>query len=493
MHEVFISYSRSDVDWVNEELIPVLRGLNIPYFIDDAISRNDRSLHANGIPFGADLRETLLSALAESTIILMVLTPEYRASKWCMWEESEAAKLRETPAPDFKAIPLILKLSPEGRMDPGPGHEDCNYVDMHDVTDRCQKMQSLLDSLGKKLPLTLELSLGTYSKRQLMESPELNSMVEKIRGGCNLTCERLNEILSILQVLLSIQAARDSSQALRTLENKNQPNYWESTTNKAKSLKTACEAIADALNSDYMTGHDFGLRSDFRTVNDSLVGLVAKIGSTELEPEVRTESRNQMLERVDRLLRDPTVSSQLSTGILERSKHIDPAVLANDIGSLGKFDHLPWNLGVKKEFEELTGACNQIRDALEELRKLVEVLQIMQGISKSTLRHDPASDDFSTRNLWTQVADDLVRAGSMGSRFWMDRLTDIGTSIRTNLNNADTKIPDDFELSIPDYQDTMKFSFTLLERDVSAAKNTLDKQTKNFGILYETLKKTRSA
>lgn len=94
MHDVFVSYSHSDKDWVRTYLVPLLRSWGLSVAVD----------HMNFIP-GQKLIRKILDSINDSKHVLFVCTPAFLRSKWCR-EELETVYLND---PDLlKAIPLVL-------------------------------------------------------------------------------------------------------------------------------------------------------------------------------------------------------------------------------------------------------------------------------------------------------------------------------------------------------------------------------------------------
>jgi len=74
-YDVFVSYSHKDREWVQKWLLPKLESAGVRVFID-----------FRDLKLGAPLITELERAIARSRVTLLVLTPDYLASEWTMFE-----------------------------------------------------------------------------------------------------------------------------------------------------------------------------------------------------------------------------------------------------------------------------------------------------------------------------------------------------------------------------------------------------------------------
>ncbi|HEX2932070.1 MAG TPA: toll/interleukin-1 receptor domain-containing protein, partial [Candidatus Binatia bacterium] len=94
MHDVFVSYSHSDKDWVRTYLVPLLHSWGLSVAVD----------HMEFIP-GQRLSRKITDYINDSKHLLFVCTPAFLRSQWCK-EELEIAHSNDPSL--LKAIPLVL-------------------------------------------------------------------------------------------------------------------------------------------------------------------------------------------------------------------------------------------------------------------------------------------------------------------------------------------------------------------------------------------------
>src|SRR4051794_35064786 len=117
--DVFISYSRQDLAWIEEELLPALEDLKVTLFVDDAAWRTWRGADlATGLRPGDEMKVALQAALAGSRFVLLVQSPEYFPSQWCRWEIALAEDLAR--AQQLNLLYFVLRKGRGGRLDPTP-------------------------------------------------------------------------------------------------------------------------------------------------------------------------------------------------------------------------------------------------------------------------------------------------------------------------------------------------------------------------------------
>lgn len=97
MPDIFISYSHADSDWVKNRLLPELEQHNFTSFIDHKDFRS-----------GASSVQEMERGVLETRRTLLVLTPEYLASEWCLFENLLAQTL-DPAAVQRKVVPVLLK------------------------------------------------------------------------------------------------------------------------------------------------------------------------------------------------------------------------------------------------------------------------------------------------------------------------------------------------------------------------------------------------
>lgn len=132
-HDVFISYSHQDSDWVGGELVPSLRTAGLAVFID-----------TGEILIGEILRERLEHGVSHSRHTVIVLTPDWLKSEWCRYEE-QLASANDPLRRRRNVLPLLLKP-----CSPGRGLDLLVYADFTIQGRRGAEMERLIRSLTAK-------------------------------------------------------------------------------------------------------------------------------------------------------------------------------------------------------------------------------------------------------------------------------------------------------------------------------------------------------
>ena len=130
-HDIFISYSRANKQWVREDLLPRLKEVGLKVLIDE-----------DDFPFGADLTDTIKDAVTRSRHTLAILTRFWLEGEWTK-HERHLIRNTDPSGKTRRLIPLLLEKCAVP--------EDIalvNYVDFTDVTRRQAAMAKLLRELG---------------------------------------------------------------------------------------------------------------------------------------------------------------------------------------------------------------------------------------------------------------------------------------------------------------------------------------------------------
>lgn len=94
--KVFVSYRRTDLDWVRDQLLTRLDIWKVNYVID----------HQDFLP-GKRIASTIRDFLRSSKNVIFVCTKEFLASEWCR-EELETVRAEDPGSIRGKAIPVVL-------------------------------------------------------------------------------------------------------------------------------------------------------------------------------------------------------------------------------------------------------------------------------------------------------------------------------------------------------------------------------------------------
>ncbi|MBV9157124.1 MAG: AAA-like domain-containing protein [Acidobacteriaceae bacterium] len=144
-YDVYVSYSHRDRDWVKSYLLPNLESAGLSVFIDP-----------DYLPGGAMWERRLDQAFNQSRNILLIMSPDYFASKWTEIEVGRAMRLLDDEH-GRRVIPILLK----------PAHvpaslQRIQWVNFTGRLDRIEPMQRLLQALG-----------ATHVSRTALESNQL--------------------------------------------------------------------------------------------------------------------------------------------------------------------------------------------------------------------------------------------------------------------------------------------------------------------------------
>jgi hypothetical protein len=132
-HDVFISYSHKDQDWVNNELLPRLEAAGLKVIID----------HRDFEP-GTPSLVNMERAVDCCRHTLLVLTPNWVASEWTDFE-SLLVGTTDPAARRRRLVPLMLeKCQPPARI------RLLTYADFTDPGRRDQETTRLIKSLAAR-------------------------------------------------------------------------------------------------------------------------------------------------------------------------------------------------------------------------------------------------------------------------------------------------------------------------------------------------------
>ncbi len=143
-HDVFISYSPKDREWVQNELLPGLEKQGLRIWVD---FRNIKS----GDSFTAEIEQ----AVQTSRKILLILSPDYLNNVWTQFEQSVVYKLEIS-----NWASRLIPVRKEKFVLPSP-LSNLNYVDFAEPDHLNIAWKQLLAALGK----------STTSASQEIESP----------------------------------------------------------------------------------------------------------------------------------------------------------------------------------------------------------------------------------------------------------------------------------------------------------------------------------
>lgn len=133
VHDVFISYSHADKEWVRGWLVPHLKAAGLRVCIDE-----------DNFEIGAPVLSNIERAAAESRKILLVLTPAWTKSGWTEFE----FLLRATYDPlnsERRVLPLMLE-----ECTPPKSISILSHINFTDPNEREKRLQQLVETINDK-------------------------------------------------------------------------------------------------------------------------------------------------------------------------------------------------------------------------------------------------------------------------------------------------------------------------------------------------------
>jgi hypothetical protein len=178
-HDIFISYSRANKDWVRKDLLPRLKEAKLSVFIDE-----------EDIEFGANLMDSIGQAVEKSRHTLAVLTPFWLNGEWTTHERN-LVLLADPSGKSRRLIPLLLE---ECELPKNIAH--LNYVDFRDVTKRQAALDKLLRELGRtqkdiNQAVTDSAQKGLRALIDLMRSPAVHDAVGDFEENREQACQQI--------------------------------------------------------------------------------------------------------------------------------------------------------------------------------------------------------------------------------------------------------------------------------------------------------------
>ncbi|KAK7255609.1 hypothetical protein RIF29_29023 [Crotalaria pallida] len=144
-HDVFISFRGKDVrhglrnDLINELRDKEIGGREIDVFVDDRLER------------GNDILPTLLKKIERSQILLVIFSPRFATSTWCLEELCKMIKCCNRSGTQI-LIPIFYHVSPSEVRDQSGNYESA--LSMHKENENKCKVKIWISALKKAAKLT---------------------------------------------------------------------------------------------------------------------------------------------------------------------------------------------------------------------------------------------------------------------------------------------------------------------------------------------------
>jgi hypothetical protein len=174
-HDVFISYSHRDAEWVRSVLVPYLRSSDLRVLIDDDFLA------------GARARDNMTEAVRQSRYTVAVVTDEWVKSKWSQYESLFTIGL-DPDARDRRLIPVMLE-----KCDAPPYIKDRTWVSFEDPLQNETSMRRLVTAL-KRVNAARPMDLG----------PALRACRDSFENACE-QIERLADFKHVHDQLHQLQ------------------------------------------------------------------------------------------------------------------------------------------------------------------------------------------------------------------------------------------------------------------------------------------------
>ena len=205
-HQIFISYSRTDSEWISEELLPSFRSLGISTFIDDGKQRKVREELANehdeerktktqlltdGLSIGDKLGPAISEAIQSSSILIAVLSKDYFDSEWCTFELQIYRELVSQSQDPPKLIQVILRDC-RRRLD-----KNTVYSEIFDVRKRQVGLLDVLRPLAKNDEQILIQPLGKPSFKHFKKSKKYRKLSKSLKESSTDFINSMNKVVAL--------------------------------------------------------------------------------------------------------------------------------------------------------------------------------------------------------------------------------------------------------------------------------------------------------
>ena len=398
MNDVFISYARFDLAWVEDELMQALKETGATFFLDDAEWRKRREdVDANGLQPGQNMEDALAAALHASRVILLVQSPGYFSSKWCRWELELAEKLAAESAKaggELKLIYFILSRH-EGRLDPTAAGERVLYVDLTNVRERADKLAYALERVSAKAK-GLQLSLGRRSLQDLLAEPAVEAQVHALRDRHATFRDAHAKMQAYKEAHDAIQRAQDAWHALAAARDDLTAGKPVFTLKMAGDLSEKCSYIRSCIATPVLAAERFAWRGQL----DRSIAAAAEL----LKNAKNLEVLNKTLESTRGFLFLSIAPAELNNRIRDASSSLPIASLREALAPLKALRQYRWQAAPLEKLTELAKAFDELEALLAEIADLVAVHDVLQNIDSvfSTALHVEAKL-ADIENIWPDI------------------------------------------------------------------------------------------
>ena len=486
-NDVFISYSRRDLAWVEEELLPALKGIGARLFLDDAELRKHReSLDAKGLAPSAEMEPALRAALGSSRFVLLIQSPDYFSSKWCRWEIDVADKLAEEEkalADGLHLVRIVLSKSND-RLDPTPTGERYLFVDLCDVTTRVEKLAFALGAINPTAsppPLTL----GRRSLKDHLSEAGVKTQVEALKAGFQKFREAHAKMQAFKEVHDAMQQAQDTWNSLAEVRARLREGVGEASGATATDLVDKCNEILAKLDDPALEGERFPWRNLLERGLNDLADLSGNMR--------QLEGLDRALERTRVVLISSTVPAQLNEGIRRASEKMPVGALSQLLVPLRKIAALPWQPALLDELTKLTFAFDELDKKLAEITTQVLLHDGLQNIdSIFSVALGVEMRLFDIENVWPDIESERQRID--GGKYaaqpkWLPGLSKAASTVTEYLHRLPKpEVPPMDEVEL--FRDRLNFSFHSADIELKHNSHRLDRRQQEIAEMLERLAKS---
>lgn len=405
--DVFISYSKSDREWVKESLLgPLEKQAGLKAVID-----------YRDFPKGRLTTENIERAIKTCRCTVAVVSEASLASSW-VGRELELIINADPDARKGKLIPLLKDGDLPARI------SMINAVDFRDLANRDQEFANLCKALSvspKKLDTlaTRSVSKGLEALFELMQTPEVHKAAGDFRDAFRETSKQIESVTQYKELHDRFQAAENSyghlflqRQRLRIEE-----TIWYEVEN-----------YAEALSSDLDRVTEYAGSAGFRP--DEVLGWPRKLERALASAREAIEQEDQEL--LGRALQKMhqvfgTVPSHLNERLVDAAAGLPLDALAGKLELIrDRLANVQFQQAAESRLEEVRRGIVPLKRLNERLRLLVTNHHCLQSIDNELRLHGDfpihVPDGDEIRDFWVDLCDSTRALCSEDGASWIETL-----------------------------------------------------------------------
>jgi hypothetical protein len=483
MHDVFISYSRNDLAWLDEELMPALEAIGASYFRDDAEWQKFRGGGADGkgsgLMPGQNIADALEAALRASRVVLLVQSPDYFASDWCRHELALAEQLaaeRAQTGGDFKLLYFLLAGE---RLDPTKAGRQVLYTDLRNVRERADNLAFALQEVARKEGL--RLSLGRRSLQDLLTEPTVRAKIQALRDLHAAFRDAHTKMQAYKETHDAIQCAQDAWQALAAARDELAAQKRVFTQTMTDDLSEQCGHIRSCITAKVIAGERFAWSGQLDRAAAAAAELVKNAKNLEL--------MNKTLESTYSFLFLSTAPIDLNNRIRNAFEKLPVESLRKAIEPLKALRENRWMPEPLAKLTELVTAFDELARLLAEIDDLVavhDVLQQIDSVFSTALRVESTLSDIE--NIWPDIEAERQRFDPrvLAARESLQGLERAAEAVKEYLNQ-ETKPDAPPTDEIMYFRRTLNQSFVRADTDLRTDTDLLNTQHQTIDTLLDRL------